>query len=76
VHLAQSSVSDQLQSLEAELDARLFTRTRQGLRLTAAGEALAAHAQEILARVDEARPRWRQRPAGRPAPSRWAPWRR
>lgn len=55
VHLAQSSVSDQVQSLEAELEARLFTRSRQGLRLTAAGEALAAHAQEILARVDEAK---------------------
>jgi DNA-binding transcriptional LysR family regulator len=55
VHLAQSSVSDQLQALEAELDAQLFTRTRQGLRLTAAGEALAAHAREILARIDEAK---------------------
>lgn len=55
VHLAQSSVSDQLQSLEAELDARLFTRSRQGLRLTPAGEALAAHAQDILTRVDEAK---------------------
>lgn len=55
VHLAQSSVSDQLQALEAELDAVLFVRGRQGLRLTAAGEALAAHAQGILQRVDEAK---------------------
>lgn len=54
VHLAQSSVSDQLQALEAELDAPLFVRTRQGLRLTAAGEALAAHAHELLAKWDEA----------------------
>src|SRR3569623_735140 len=55
VHLAQSSVSDQLQSLEAELDAPLFTRSRQGLRLTPAGEVLAAHAQDILAQVEEAK---------------------
>lgn len=55
VHLAQSSVSDQLQTLEAELDAQLFIRTRQGLRLTPAGQALATHAQEILARLDEAK---------------------
>lgn len=55
VHLAQSSVSDQLQALEAELDAQLFARSRQGLRLTAAGEALAAHAQSILTLVDEAK---------------------
>lgn len=55
VHLAQSSVSDQLQSLEAELGTRLFTRTKWGLRLTPAGETLKSYAEEILTLADEAR---------------------
>ncbi|KFK93149.1 MULTISPECIES: LysR family transcriptional regulator [unclassified Serratia (in: enterobacteria)] len=54
VHLAQSSVSDQLQVLEAELGFELFSRTRQGLRLTPAGEALKSYAEDILALVSEA----------------------
>ncbi len=36
MYLAQSSVSDQLQTLEAELGASLFERTRAGLVLTPA----------------------------------------
>ena len=55
VHLAQSSVSDQIQSLEAELGAALFIRSRSGLGLTAAGEALRPYAEEILAIASEAR---------------------
>ncbi|QND54542.1 LysR family transcriptional regulator (plasmid) [Phyllobacterium sp. 628] len=54
VHLAQSTVSDQIQVLEAELGAELFIRTRQGLLLTQAGEALKSYAEDILALVDEA----------------------
>jgi DNA-binding transcriptional LysR family regulator len=48
VHLAQSSVSDQIQSLESELGVTLFTRSRQGLDLTASGAALKPYAEEIL----------------------------
>lgn len=55
VHLAQSSVSDQLQTLEAELGAALFERTRGGLVLTPAGETLRPYAEEMLALADEAR---------------------
>jgi len=55
VHLAQSSVSDQLQTLEAELGATLFDRTRGGLVLTPAGETLRPYAEEMLALADEAR---------------------
>ena len=55
VHLAQSSVSDQIQSLEGELGTALCERTRTGLVLTAAGEVLRAYAEEILALTDEAR---------------------
>lgn len=55
VHLAQSSVSDQIQVLETELGAKLFVRTRQGLILTQGGETLKSYAEEILALADEAR---------------------
>ena len=55
LHLAQSSVSDQIQALENEWGAALFTRTRQGFHLTPAGEALKPYAQKILALADEAR---------------------
>ncbi|MDL2399295.1 LysR family transcriptional regulator [Rhizobium mayense] len=55
VHLAQSSVSDQIQSLETELGTALFIRSRSGLTLTAAGEALRPCAEEILTIADEAR---------------------
>ncbi|MDX8526375.1 LysR family transcriptional regulator [Mesorhizobium sp. MSK_1335] len=55
VNLAQSSVSDQLQALETELGASLFTRSRQGLDLTPAGEALKPYAEELLAIADDAR---------------------
>ncbi|MGJ4856781.1 LysR family transcriptional regulator [Labrys sp. La1] len=54
VHLAQSSVSDQIQALEAELGTPLFTRSRSGLQLTAAGAALQPFAEEILMLTDEA----------------------
>ncbi|MBA1144054.1 LysR family transcriptional regulator [Mesorhizobium neociceri] len=55
VHLAQSSVSDQIQSLESELGGALFIRSRDGLDLTAAGEALKPYAEEILQLTEEAR---------------------
>ncbi|OHV89568.1 LysR family transcriptional regulator [Mesorhizobium sp. ORS 3428] len=55
VNLAQSSVSDQIQALEAELGTTLFTRSRQGLELTPAGETLKPYAEEMLSLADEAR---------------------
>lgn len=55
VNLAQSSVSDQIQALEAELGASLFTRSRQGLELTPAGEALKPYAEDMLALDGDAR---------------------
>ena len=54
LNLAQSSVSDQIQILEDELGVRLFLRSRQGFRLTAAGEELVPYAQDILATTDDA----------------------
>lgn len=55
VHLAQSSVSDQIQALEAELGAALFTRSKSGLELTPAGLALKPIAEELLRLDGEAR---------------------
>lgn len=55
LHLAQSSVSDQIQALENEWGAPLFTRNRQGLHLTPAGEALKPYAEKILVLAGEAR---------------------
>ncbi|UVK51650.1 LysR family transcriptional regulator [Mesorhizobium sp. AR02] len=55
VHLAQSSVSDQIQTLEAELGAALFTRTKAGLELTPAGLALKPIAEDLLRLDGEAR---------------------
>ncbi|KQU83291.1 LysR family transcriptional regulator [Mesorhizobium sp. Root102] len=55
VHLAQSSVSDQIQALEAELGATLFTRTKSGLELTPAGLALKPIAEDLLRLDGEAR---------------------
>ena len=55
VHLAQSSVSDQIQSLEIELGTSLFTRSRLGLKLTPAGETFTSFAEEILLLTGEAK---------------------
>lgn len=55
VNLAPSSVSEQIQALENELDTALFDRSRRDLRLTPAGERFLDYARELLALTDEAR---------------------
>jgi DNA-binding transcriptional LysR family regulator len=55
VHLAQSSVSDQVQALETELGAALFMRAKSGLELTPAGLALKPIAEDLLRLDGEAR---------------------
>src|ERR1700748_2046567 len=47
----QSAVSQAIARLEAEMGAELLHRDRRGVRPTAAGAALIAHADGILARV-------------------------
>ncbi|MCP2636539.1 LysR family transcriptional regulator [Microbacterium sp. HD4P20] len=49
LHVSQPAVSRRLQTLEAEVGAPLFERTRHGLRLTSAGEVLLPHAERIRA---------------------------
>ncbi|MFI5938471.1 LysR family transcriptional regulator [Actinoplanes sp. NPDC051494] len=55
LHYAQSSVSDQIQALERELEVDLLDRSRRGLRLTARGVTLAGYAERILTLAEEAR---------------------
>lgn len=55
VHLAQSSVTEQIQSLEADLGASLFDRSSRKLRLTDAGHRLLEYAERLLALGREAR---------------------
>ncbi len=54
LHYAQSSVTEQIQALEAELGSKLFERGRR-LRLTGAGERLVGYADQVLELVEEAR---------------------
>ena len=51
---SQSAVSQAIATLEAETGATLIERDRRGLRPTAAGAALVAHADGILARLEAA----------------------
>ena len=53
LHLAQSSVSQQLQRLEREIGVSLLTRTSRTVRLTPAGEAFRTQARRLL--LDAAR---------------------
>ncbi|GAA2077736.1 LysR substrate-binding domain-containing protein [Streptomyces albiaxialis] len=48
LHVAQPSLSRQIQRLEEHLSVRLFDRTPQGSRLTAAGRAFLPEAQALL----------------------------
>lgn len=51
---SQSAVSQSIATLEGEAGAALIERDRRGVRPTAAGAALARHAEGILARMDAA----------------------
>jgi len=54
LHLAQPSLSRQIQRLEEQLGTRLLHRTPQGSRLTAAGEVFLPHAQALLRSATQA----------------------
>jgi DNA-binding transcriptional LysR family regulator len=49
-----SAVSQQMAALEREVGAKLFERSRRGVRLTPAGTRLLAHADAVLARLEQA----------------------
>ena len=48
VHVVQSAVSTSIAKLERELGVALFDRSRQQIRLTAAGDQFLTHAYEVL----------------------------
>jgi DNA-binding transcriptional LysR family regulator len=55
LHLAQPSLSRQIASLEADLGAELFRRSRSGSTLTTAGESLLPLARRMLADAESVR---------------------
>lgn len=54
-YVSQPGLSQAIRELEAELGTPLFDRVGRGVRVTAAGEALEAHARQALADVDAGR---------------------
>lgn len=55
LHLGQPALSARIVSLEDEVGARVFERTRRGVRLTLAGRALMPHAERALEAIDAGR---------------------
>ena len=51
LHVGQPALSARISRLEAELGARVFERTKRGVRLTSAGQALLPHAERVLEAV-------------------------
>ncbi|MFI6346139.1 LysR family transcriptional regulator [Streptomyces sp. NPDC050560] len=64
LHVAQPSLSRQISRLESQVGARLLDRTRQGTRLTEAGEAFLPGARALLRSSEQAAAT--ARAAGRP----------
>jgi len=54
-HVAQPSLSQQIQKLEAEMDQRLFDRLSRSVVVTEAGKCLLEYARKILVEIAEAR---------------------
>jgi molybdate transport repressor ModE-like protein len=54
LNFTQSAISQHVAALERETGARLVERGPRGVRLTDAGRALVAHADAILARIEDA----------------------
>ena len=55
IHRTQSSVTEQMQALEADLGVALFDRSNRKLALTAAGACLLGYADRLTGLADEAR---------------------
>ena len=52
LHISQSAITRQMQSLELELGGRVLERTSAGVRATNGGHALAERAKTLLADYD------------------------
>ena len=55
LHVTQSTVSARIQTLEAQMGARLFRRGRAGAELTAAGQRFLRHAKTLVRTLEQAR---------------------
>jgi DNA-binding transcriptional LysR family regulator len=55
LHLTQSTVSARIQTLEADLGAKLFVRNRSGASLTPAGRRFLQHAKTLVLTLEQAR---------------------
>jgi DNA-binding transcriptional LysR family regulator len=55
LRVAQSAISQQIKTLEEELEVKLFVRTKRSVKLTAAGHAFLREANDILYRVEKSR---------------------
>jgi DNA-binding transcriptional LysR family regulator len=64
LHLVQPAVTRQIRALESELGVPLFERTRQGMRVTAAGASLTERARRALTELDRARAELAPPPGG------------
>lgn len=64
LHLTQSAVSRQIRALEERLEAELFVRERQTVRLSPAGQAYALDIRAALGRISSATLGFRANPRG------------
>jgi DNA-binding transcriptional LysR family regulator len=55
LRIAQPAISQQIRTLEEELEVKLLLRTKRSVRLTAAGQVFLREAKEILKRVEQSR---------------------
>jgi DNA-binding transcriptional LysR family regulator len=55
LRIAQPAISQQIKTLEEELEVKLLVRTKRSVKLTAAGEAFLREAKDILNRVEQSR---------------------
>ena len=55
MHLGQPALSARIAALEDELGARVFERTKRGVRLTLAGQALLPHAERAIDAIEAGR---------------------
>jgi DNA-binding transcriptional LysR family regulator len=64
LRIAQPAISQQIRTLEEELEVKLLLRTKRSVRLTAAGQVFLREAKEILKRVEQSRTHARQAAQG------------
>jgi DNA-binding transcriptional LysR family regulator len=55
LRIAQPAISQQIRTLEEELEVKLLLRTKRSVRLTAAGQIFLREAKDILNRVEQSR---------------------